>query len=139
MNCIDFPDVALPTKLQSSKEGAKFLSQQAQSLSYHANVALNDSHVKGSYRNTVASALKQMKQLDIPPSAKDYVNSFTISPVAPVASVDPAAPSNMPESQVDPKEKLLNLLNKVEEDNASYSSKEIYKESSKRNLKRKLG
>ena len=123
LDCIDFPEVLLPTKLQTSKEGAEFLSQQAQTLSSHSFVAINDSRLRNSFKPEVESILETMKKLDIHKYSKEYANKFSITPADPK---DYIVPFDFKVRSDNVMEEFNNIASKTIIENSNYTQKSRY-------------
>jgi len=82
LTAIDFPKVLLPTKLQTSEVGARFLTNAARSMSNHQNILIEDESLRAQFKDVYENYQKLMEELQIPQNAKCFKDNFKITTVA---------------------------------------------------------
>ena len=79
LEAFKYPEVELPTKLQTSLEGAKFLTNSARIMSNFDNLIPNDAILRENFDTNYEKYQKTMEKFLIPKFSKDYKNYCAFS------------------------------------------------------------
>ena len=99
LTAIDYPKTVLPTKLQASEVGARFLANSARPMANYQNIMIEDRRLKVDEKSEEAYKVfcGLMKNLEIPENAKMFKNKFAITSKTVLESMESSAMSEYAE------------------------------------------
>lgn len=124
LNAIDFPDVQLPSRLQTSEQGARFLVSCARPLSKRSNLISEDVSLQKNNSSYDKNYLETLKNLNIPKFAKEYQSSLTFTTKKEVADQIKAKNQKVSKDVSNAYEKDAEMIiTKIEIENSQYEFK----------------
>jgi hypothetical protein len=80
LNGLDFPDVVLPAKVQTTKDGARFSARSARPLASSSALISQDSQMRKAFPKQYNKFKMQSRHLDLLDFSKEYQRYFTFTP-----------------------------------------------------------